>query len=124
MDREQCIDALYEEVKKEIPISRSAYGNSLYGWDVRPIQVDGKQIGVLLLNGNEIHVQLQKDGALKYMRRAIKQCVVDHLPNLGYMVTRTFDDAQVIRFLERLGFYRTGQDGQLLHYRLDELKIK
>lgn len=124
MGRDECIRILYGEVMKEIPISYAAYANSLCGWDVEPITASGKQIGVLMLKDHEIHIQLQKDQALIHMRKVIQQCAVKNLERLGYLVTRSFDDKPVIKFLERLGFYRTGQDGQVLLFRLDELKIK
>lgn len=124
MGRDECIDILYAEVRKEIPISHAAYSNSLYGWDIEPIMANGKQIGVLMLKDHEIHIQLQMDQALIHMRKVIQQCAVNNLARLGYLVTRSFDDKPVIRFLERLGFYQTGKDGQVLFFRLDELKIK
>lgn len=124
MMRDQCIDLLYAEVEKEVPVSRVAYGNSLYDWSISPILANEKQIGVLMLRNHEIHIQLQKDKALVHMRKVIRQCAADNLKRLGYLLTRSDDNNEVIHFLERLGFYRTGMDGNLITFRLDELKIK
>lgn len=125
MNRDICIDRLYEEVRKHVPISRSVYGDSLCGWVIDPVVVDGEMVGILLLHGREIHLQIEKQQALVHMRSVIKQCAVMNLKRFGYLTTRAdADDKSTLKFLHRLGFYKTGMDGKLTVYRLDTLKIK
>lgn len=125
MHRDECIDRLYAKVRECMPISRSAYGNSLYDWEIEPVIVGGAVIGILLLNGREIHLQIEKQQALAHMRRVIKQCAAVNLERFGYLTTRAdAEDKATVKFLHRLGFYETGMDGTLTAYRLDTLKIK
>jgi hypothetical protein len=124
MRRDQCIDMVYAEVMKHVPISREAYGNSLSGWDIEPVMAGYEVIGILLLHGHEIHLQIGKYKALRHMRQVIRQCAVRNLERLGYLTTRSDGDGQTVRFLRRLGFYETGIDGTLTVYRLDKLNIK
>jgi len=122
--RDECIDALYEQVRREVPITRTAYGNSLYGWEIEPVMIDGERIGVFIRRGTEVHIHLAADKALMHARRVIRQHIASNLKALGHLTTRSTSDPKAIRFLRRLGFYRVGEDGTLSVFRLDTLKIQ
>lgn len=122
--RDDCIDALYEQVRQSVPITRTAYGNSLYGWEIEPVMIDGERIGVFIRRGTEVHIHLAADKALMHARRVIRQYITSNLKALGCLTTRSTSDPKVIRFLQRLGFYKVGEDGMLSVYRLDALKIQ
>lgn len=121
-DRETLIDALYAEVRKSVPISRAAYGNSLYGWSVEPVLIDGERVGVRIMNGHEVHHQLDKGASKRHARRIIANYVAEPLARLGYLTTRSKDAD--LPFLLRMGFYETGRENGVVTLRLDELKIK
>jgi hypothetical protein len=122
MTRDDLIDQLYAEVRKEIPITREAYGNSLYGWDIVPVMIDGLQIGVRIMCGHEVHHQLDPRASLRHARRIIAQYVAEPLARLGYLTTRS-DDAG-LPFLQRMGFHVTSRQGAISTLRLDKLIIK
>lgn len=122
--RSECIDALYEQVKSIIPISREAYSKSLDEWLIEPVVIDGERIGVLLTCGNEIHIQLTKQKALCHARRIIKHYIIKKLHELEFLVTRSMNSESDEKFLKRLGFYETSQIGLTKFYRLDQLAIK
>jgi hypothetical protein len=122
MDRETLIDQLYAKVRMHVPISREAYGNSLYGWDIVPVMIDGTQIGVRIMKDHEVHHLLDKGAARRHARRIIAQYVAEPLARLGYLISRT-EDAD-IPFLRRMGFYEIGREGRITTMRLDKLTIQ
>lgn len=124
MMRDQHIDRLYAVVSQYVPISRTAYGNSLFGWDIDPILIDGMEAGLIVMRGPEIHVHIEKHVAVRHARRLIRACITNRLPAHGYLTTRSLPEEKTVRFLKRLGFYQNGMDGRLQCYRLDKLNIK
>lgn len=122
MDREALIDQLYDKIRTCLPVSRAAYGKSLDGWDIVPVMIDDKQIGVRIMCGHEVHHQLDKRAAKRYGRRIIANYVAEPLARLGYLISRT-EDAD-IPFLQRMGFYEIARANGITTMRLDELKIK
>lgn len=124
MDRENYIDQLYQKVRTEVPITRAAYGASLDGWDVEPVLMDGQQIGVVIVKDGEIHISLDKQGALRHARRIIRNYVASALRRFGFLTTRSLGEPDVMRFLHRLGFQECGRDGRLVVLRLEKLQLQ
>lgn len=122
MERDDLIDQLYAQVRMYLPMSRAAYGKSLDGWEIVPVMIDAQQIGVRVMQGHEVHHQLDRRAARRHARRIIAQYVAEPLARLGYLISRT-DDAGM-PFLQRMGFYATGRDGAITTMRLDQLKIQ
>lgn len=122
MDREKLIDQLYMHVRMYVAISREAYGNSLYGWEIVPVIIDGEQIGVRIMLGHEVHHHLDKRAARRHARRIIANYVAEPLARLGYLTSQT-DDAG-IPFLRRMGFYEVNRVNGITTMRLDKLKIQ
>lgn len=122
MTRDELIDQLYDKVRQHVPITRAAYGNSLYGWDIVPVVIDDRQIGVRIMRGHEVHHQLDRKAALRHARRIIAQYVAEPLARLGYLISRT-DDAD-IPFLRRMGFYEVARENGITTMRLDKLNIQ
>lgn len=124
MSRETYIDQLYQKVRLEVPISREAYGASLAGWEVDPVLVDGRQIGVVIVKDGEIHISLDRRGALLHARRIIRNYVATALQRFGFLTTRSLGEPQVMNFLRRLGFQECGKDGRLVVLRLEKLQLQ
>lgn len=122
MDREALIDELYDTVRMYVPISRVAYGNSLYDWEIVPVVIDGLHIGVRIMRGHEVHHKLDKRAARRYARRIIAQYVAEPLARLGYLISRTDDED--IPFLRRMGFYEVSREAGITTMRLDKLSIR
>lgn len=122
MDREALIDILYAEIRQHVAISREAYGNSLYGWEIVPVVIDDQQIGVRIMSGHEVHHHLDRKASLRHARRIIAKYVAEPLARLGYLTTRS-DDAG-LPFLQRMGFRPVSRDGAVTTLRLDKLIIR
>lgn len=122
MRRDSLIDQLYEVIRMHVPITRAAYGNSLCGWDIEPVVIHGEQIGVCLMFGHEIHVQLDRAKTVRCARRVIREVVACPLRRLGFLTTTAAEDD--IPFLARLGFRITEREGRFTKLRLDHLAIQ
>lgn len=114
----------YAKISTEVAISRAAFGRSLSDWEVIPLMIGDRHVGAYILKDHEIHTCVEKVDALRHMRKIIRQGVVHQIEKIGYLTTRSENDPGVLRFLERLGFYRTGNDGQFVTLRCDAIKIK
>ena len=121
--RQHCIDILYRHVCETVYIAREVYEETLVGWDVQPIILDVQQIGVSMIRGTEIHISVTPENAIRHARRIIRVCLNENIKKLGNMTTISFKDAETVRFLERLGFYKTGEDETFFSYRIDSTKI-
>jgi hypothetical protein len=124
MNRVECLDYMYADIIRQQYVTRAAFDEAVKNWEVEPMLIGEKSIGVIATQGHEIHVTLDKRGALLHAKRIIKACLVDRIAKHGYMVTRAMSgDAGVARFLERLGFKRTGEDDACTYYRIEQTKI-
>ena len=120
-----CIDVLYAKVSAELTISREQYEESLIGWDIEPINVRGKDIGVVMSKEHEIHVCLERKDAIAYGRSIIRKYLDERLKKHGCLTTIALKkNTADARFLERLGFKKTGEDETFFSYRIDSPKLK
>ena len=121
--RQACIDALYTSICNELFITQEQYEETLVGWDLTPLILDGKNIGVVMLRDKEIHVCLDPKQALLHARRIIKMCLDENIKRHTYLTTISFKEPETVRFLERLGFNKTGEDDTFISYRIDQSKL-
>jgi hypothetical protein len=124
MRRDQYIDELYRVVREQVIITRAAYAESLEGWDIEPVLVDGEQVGLMVTKGPEIHFRLDRKKMLVHTRRVIRNYVAPHLARHGFLTTIALSGSKDIDFLERFGFVEIDTKGRAVMFRLDQLKIK
>ena len=125
MDRAACLEFMYAKLLEERFVFRKVYLATMQEWEVRPMVVDGKSIGVIAQRGVEIHVALSRDEALKHGRRIIRECLTKGIAKHGHMETCALrGDERTAQFLGRLGFYRVTEDNDCVYYRINETKIK
>lgn len=125
MDRAACLEFMYSKLLEEQFIFRDLYLSAMEEWEVRPMIVDGISIGVIAQRGPEIHVSINKDSALKYARRIIRECLTQGIAEHGHMTTRALrGDARTAQFLGRLGFYRVTENSDHVFYRITKTKIQ
>ena len=118
-----CVEVLYNAVSKELAITREEYEKTLVGWSISPITIDGNDIGVLMLRDKEIHMYIEPKKALIHMRRIIRCYFEPFIKAYGYLTTISFNDNDQIKFLERLGFYKTSEINGMISFRIDNAKI-
>ena len=92
------------------------------GWTIYPLKVGGIEVAAACMSGSEIHFAVSPE----WRGRVIaKQRMRDFLAPLfdiyGFLTTRSAPDKVRHRFLERMGFSLTWNDGINDHYFLTEL---
>lgn len=112
MQTEAC-DRLWEAVKYTVFCSREEYFKALEGW----IITEG-EYGMRLNLGPEFH--WLPCGRLS--KSAIRECIQPLIDQYGFALTRT-DHPKQQRFNEKIGFYRIGENGDEILYRIDALKV-
>lgn len=125
MNRDDCLDYVYAFVCGSGFVPRPAFDLKMADWDARPMMVENEQIGVIVTCGTDIHVTMDRRGALMHAKRIIKECLTHGIEKHGYLTTQApKDDAGIARFLTRLGFVRTHEEAGLQHYRIEQTKIQ
>lgn len=90
------------------------------GWDEVPLPGGGL---TGLLRGYELHVVLHREGVIT--RRTLREYLGPLLERLGMLTTRVpAEDAAGRRFVERLGFEFTGEEGGMRHYLLHKVPFQ
>jgi hypothetical protein len=121
--RDQCIDLLF--AKTPLFITREQFSQSLEGWTLDPtLRADGS-VGIIFVSkGPEFH--FSKFGSdIQISRQHLKRYPGDIIKQHGYALTKTpRSDTRQVRFNERIGFYRIGEDEFDVHYRIDHLRKK
>lgn len=119
--RAACIDILHAHVSKHLPISRDGYEFAVRDWTIEPVKYDGQIIGAILFKDNEIHMAVKPDASKHWVRRSMfRDFIASRIEQYGHLVSSVSKNNSVaIRAVERLGFYRTGEDGQFITYRID-----
>jgi len=91
-----------------------------HGWTEVPFTIAGEKVGSLALKGVEVHFSLGEGYRPKGSSRgAIRKLIAPLLEKRGYLTTRVLKERTAQqRFIERLGFKKTGDDGTMLYYML------
>jgi hypothetical protein len=93
------------------------------GWDVTPIYRDGHLAGFFCTQGNEIHAYRSDDFKGRWLtHQDIERLTKPLFERYGFVQTRvrTSNDTGH-KFVQRLGFTKTGEDGGLTLYRAERL---
>jgi hypothetical protein len=93
---------------------------ALLGWELRPIENDGVQVGEIMLKENEVHMAMDKLERNRSGRRALLYGYINALlKERGFLVTRLFRNDKYKTKIERLGFKQTHSDGQYDYFWLN-----
>lgn len=125
MNRADCLEYLYAFLCGTKFVFRESFDSEMESWEIRPMMVGDTCIGVIMNQGPEIHVALDRRGALKHAAKIIHECLVKGIEQHGHLTTRASrDNAEVHRFLSRLGFEVTHEESGCSFYRIDHIKIQ
>jgi len=110
---------IYESVKGRLNIGVAEYIEAVKDWDVVPLTERGEVIGGVLSKGNELHVGYGKKPRAT-IRPFVKQILGGALDKYGYVVTSVMAENKAgLRFCERLGFVKYGEEGGTIRLRCD-----
>ncbi len=120
--REQCIALMFAE--SPLYLTKAQFTESLEGWTLDPVyRQDGTIGAVFAVKGAEFH--FAKFGAdIQATREHLKKYPGSLIQQYGYALTRTpKTEIRQQRFNERLGFFRVGEDGWDVHFRIEKLRF-
>lgn len=124
MSRFDDIDELYAYVSESTSIPHANFIAAMMDWNIVPVVMDGVKIGLMVTRDSEIHFKLDPKLILKHTRRVIRNYIEPMLRRVGYLTTTARQGSADVPFLERFGFYQTRTDDDIVHFRLDKLKIR
>lgn len=110
------IDALWAQIEPTVFIQREQFERELDGWEIEPVEIDGKLAIVALTKGPEFHFATFGTGAPVRLWKWLNPIIDRH----GFATTRTPKDAaRQHRFNLKFGFTVTGEDEFFMYYRLE-----
>ncbi len=98
--------ALFQSIRARLPDDYPfrRFLDSLIGWDVLPVMIDGALIGAVMIRGNEIHIGCEKPMRAS-PRALIKSFLLPIIKKHGSAVTSVMhDNRRGLIFCKRLGF--------------------
>lgn len=118
----EIADLLWKDASEILFISKDEFLRGLEGWEVEPVEFEGKPAFAVLTKGPEFHFQSFGTGqpiSMKMIRERLQKIIDAH----GYALTRTpkIDVRQHV-FNLAFGFTLVGQDEYDRHYRIETLR--
>jgi len=118
-ERDAAIKLVYKSVKGRAPFALEEFVQMLRSWEVVPLHENGQIIGGVLLNSNELHVgygEKPKASIRPYIKKILGSVINKH----GFAVTTVqADNLAGLRFCERLGFVKLGEENGTIRLRCD-----
>lgn len=94
-------------------------GADMSAWEFKPYVQGGQVRAIAALSGFEIHFAIAPEFRHRVIaRHRTREFLAPLLEDKGFLTTRTEPDEGRHKFLTRLGFERTWNDGALDHYML------
>ena len=117
--QDRALIMIYQSVKHRLPFGFEVFAESLKDWAVIPLTQEGRVIGGVLAKGNEIHVGYGVKPK-STIRSHIRATLEDMIARYGYVVTAVMaDNKSGLRFCERLGFVKLGEENGTIKLRCD-----
>jgi hypothetical protein len=117
--QDRALIMVYESVKHRLPFGFEQYAEAIKDFDIVPLTQDGRVIGGVLAKGNEIHVGygVKPRSSIRPHIKATLKAMIDQY---GYVVTAVMaDNKSGLRFCERLGFVKLGEENGTIKLRCD-----
>jgi len=118
-DREAALDAAFLALRERMPgASRDALANAMADYRVRAIVTGGEAIGAFFTKGPEVHVAVVPRHHRRWLTRSLlREGLQPIIRKYGYATCSVMaDNDRGDRFVRRLGFVPTRDDGRMTHY--------
>ena len=118
-ERAATLKLVYKSVKGRAPFALEEFVQILSTWEVVPLYENGQIIGGVLAKENELHVGYGEKPKAS-IRLHIKKTLGAILDKYGFAVTTVqADNLAGLRFCERLGFVKLGEENGTIRLRCD-----
>lgn len=93
------------------------------GWAEHPVYRGGEQVGFFCVRGNEIHCYRLESAQGRWLtRQDLERLTTPIFKEYGHLITKVRKANMAgHRFVTRLGFKPTADDGTNIHYRAERL---
>jgi len=117
--QDRALIMIYESVKDRITIGFEKFAEATKDFDILPLTESGRVIGGVMVKGNELHVGygVKPKASIKpYIKSILSKAIDKH----GHVVTAVMaDNKSGLRFCERLGFVKLGEENGTIKLRCD-----
>ena len=118
-ERDTAIKLVYKSVRGRAPFALEEFVQMLRLWSVVPLHEDGQVIGGVWVKENELHVGYGEKPRAS-IRPYIKEILGGVIGKYGFaMTTVQADNPAGLRFCERLGFVKLGEENGTIRLRCD-----
>jgi len=118
-ERDAAIKLVYKSVRGRAPFALEEFVQMLRLWSVIPLHENGQVIGGVLVKDNELHVGYGEKPRAS-IRSYIKEILGGVIDKHGFaMTTVQADNPAGLRFCERLGFVKLGEENGTIRLRCD-----
>lgn len=121
--REQLIDIVFAHVTETLFVDQEQVDKALTDWTLKPIEVRGELAGVVMSKGNQIHIVVKPEfhGKWAIKRNMARTLLQDQIDEYGPLLVHAYkSDEKALRFIERLGFKRIGENAEQITLRLEK----
>lgn len=106
----------------EIDASPAVLESLRDGWTIHPLTINGIEVAAACVSGSEIHFAVSPEWRGRLItRQRTREFLAPLFEAHGFLTTRSVSGSGQRRFLERLGFALTWNDGINDHYMMTEL---
>lgn len=106
----------------EIDASQEVLESLRECWAIHPLKINGIEVAAACMSGSEIHFAIAPEWRHRVISRLRTRQFLEPLFDVhGFLTTRNVPNKPHHRFLERMGFMRTWNDGVYDHYFMTEL---
>lgn len=116
---ERALIMVYESVKHRMTMRFEQFAEAIKDYDILPLTESGRVIGGVLVKGNELHVGygVKPKASIKpYIKSILEHALNVH----GHVVTSVMvENKSGLRFCERLGFVKLGEENGTIKLRCD-----
>jgi len=118
-ERDAAIKLVYKSVRGRAPFALEEFVQMLRLWEVIPLHENGQVIGGVLVKDNEVHIgygEKPKASIRQHLRKTLGVVLDKH----GFAITTVQAENEAgLRFCERLGFVKLGEEGGTIRLRCD-----
>lgn len=112
---------ILEHLIKDHGITMEQAKIALKGWDIRPIEKKGVQMGELMIKNNEVHFALNHEFRKRMGRvQLLKKVLDDLLREKTFIVTKLYPHSAEVPLIKAFGFTKTSSDGTYDYYWLND----
>lgn len=113
-----ALECVYEAIRERIEgVSFSQFAQAMRGWDLFPLERDGRPVGAVMTSGPVMHIAIIKEARGHWLRGLIRDRVRKMIAAHGYAATEVMDGHKIGHRLAALaGFEKVSSENGATKY--------